>query len=111
MCVLQYIYYTNMTSLWGCQHGFLPQISFVTRGRSPKVTMLTRGRLSCWQPHRDVIFVLLYQTHPTHGSYLQADTRRYPEYFCSIFAGCSGTFFIIGGLLKLHCQRDPENSK
>ena len=24
--------------------------------------MLTKDRLSCWQPHRDVIFVSLYQT-------------------------------------------------
>ena len=45
-----------MTSLWGCQHDCLPRVSIVT--------MLTRGRLSCWQPHRDVIFVSLYRTPP-----------------------------------------------
>ena len=35
-------HYTNMTSLWVCQHDCLPRVSIVTRGRSPRVIMLTR---------------------------------------------------------------------
>ena len=66
LCIrtLKVLYYTNMTSLWGCQHDCFPRVSIVTQGRSPRLTMLTRGRLSCWQPHMDVIFVLLYRTPP-----------------------------------------------
>ena len=48
---------TNMTSLWGCQHESLHLVSIVTLGLRPRMTMLTWGRQSCWQPHRDVIFV------------------------------------------------------
>ena len=29
MCIHIYIYYTNMTSLWGCQHDCLPRVSIV----------------------------------------------------------------------------------
>ena len=60
-----YIHYTNITSLWVCQHGCLPRSEHChPRGRIPRVTMLTRGRLSCWQTHGNVIFVLLYRTTP-----------------------------------------------
>ena len=45
-----HIYYTNMTSLWGCQHDCLPRVSDVTLGLRPGVTILTKGSLSCWQP-------------------------------------------------------------
>ena len=48
---------TNMTCLWVCQHDSLPLVSIVTLGLRPRVTMLTRGRQSCWQTHRHVIFV------------------------------------------------------
>ena len=51
---------TNMTSLWDCQHDSLPLVSIVTLGLRPRVPMLTRGRQSCWQTHRDVIFVYCY---------------------------------------------------
>ena len=60
-------YYTNMTSLLGCQHDCLPRVSIVTRGLRLRVTVLSRGRQSCWQPHRDVIFVLLYQTTQSYS--------------------------------------------
>ena len=42
--------------------GGVVQYNNIQIWHSPRVTMLTRGRLSRWKTHRDVIFVLLYRT-------------------------------------------------
>ena len=51
-------YYTNMTSLWGCQHDCLRRVSIVTLGLRPRVT----GRYSYYTSREDTP-ILLDESH------------------------------------------------
>ena len=59
-------YYTNMTSVWCFHQDILPRERIVARGRSPRATILSRRSYSWWNPHTDVISVLLYRTKTKH---------------------------------------------
>ena len=74
-----------MTSLWGFHQEYFPRQRIVTRGGSPRATILLSGICSWWKPHRDVISVYYTEQNTKHkrGKYYKhqrfcINTRRLP---------------------------------